>query len=511
MIAHEQRAKSDRPPSPPAGQQRVLGALVVTFGIVLGLMIGSGTLRSYDVWWHLRLGQDIIATDSIALHDGYSHTAPGGYRPPQQWLFEVLQAACYSIGGDASLVWIRMLFGALSLGLLAWLLVRRRTSYLVAVVALVLTASASMPYMTCRPHLAMPLFLLGLVSILQHSARRPGLLWLVPALFAWWANVHASFTVGMAVIGVWAVGEVIGKGDEPISAGIGFRAQRLPTALLVIAGSVAGSLINPVGFGLITYSLDYLPGGQFAYHAKTIQEWMPPDVTALETAATTVLLLGGMLVLLIRWRHVRLFELLLGALMVAMGLKWGRSAMHTCIVMAWLAMPVLSTWLEEVSPTLIGWRPGSRQAAAGVMGVAFAAVMLVSLLSIARPVIAKRALYTNIYPVAAADWIAAHDLPPRMFNPYHWGGYLIHRLYPRYRVFIDGRVDLYGRDVFEDWQTVRYADDGWEDVLRKYGVTWGVLASFYDTVDAVKSSKDWEIIYDDGTAVIFARKDLEWR
>jgi len=510
-MAHGDREQGNQPPATAAAQQRTLGGLVVAFGLVLGIMIGSGTLRSYDVWWHLRLGQDIIATNTIALHDSYSHTAPGAYRPPQQWLFEVLQAACYSIGGDASLVWIRMLFGALSLGLLAWLLVRRRTSYLVAVVAIVLTASASMPYMTCRPHLAMPLFLLGLVSILQHSRRRPGLLWLVPALFAWWANVHASFTVGMAVIGVWAVGEVIGKGDEPLSAGIGFRVNRIPMALLVIAGSIAGSLVNPVGFGLITYSLDYLPGGQFAYHSRTIQEWMPPNVTALETAATSVLLLGGMLALLIRWRHVRLFELLLGALMVAMGLKWGRSAMHTCIVMAWLAMPVLSNWLEEVSPTLIGWRPGSRPAAAGVMGIAFAAVMLVSLLSIARPVIAKRALYTDIYPVAAADWIVAHDLPPEMFNPYHWGGYLIHRLYPRCRLFIDGRVDLYGREVYEDWQTVRYAEDGWEQVLEKYNVQWGILAEFYDTVGAVKSSSDWEIIYDDGTAVIFARSDLEWR
>ena len=145
------------------------------------------------------------------------------------------------------------------------------------------------------------------------------------------------------------------------------------------------------------------------------------------------------------------------------------------------------------------------------MGIAFAAVMLVSLLSIARPVIAKRALYTDIYPVAAADWIVAHDLPPEMFNPYHWGGYLIHRLYPRYRVFIDGRVDLYGREVYEDWQTVRYAEDGWEQVLEKYNVQWGILAEFYDTVGAVKSSSDWEIIYDDGTAVIFARSDLEWR
>lgn len=494
-----------------SAHHRAFAALIVAQGVVLGLMIGSGGLRCYDVWWHLRLGRDIIATNSIALYDGYSHTAPDGYRPPQQWLFEVLQAACYSIGGDASLVWIRMLFGALSLGLLAWLLVRRRTSYLVCVVSLVLTASASMPYMTCRPHLAMPLFLLGLVSILNGSRRRPGLLWLVPALFAWWANVHASFTVGMAVIGAWAVGEVLGRDDTLPPTGIGFRAHRIPVALLVIVGSVAGSLVNPVGFGLITYSLDYLPGGQLAHFSASIQEWMPPDVTALETAAASVLLLGGMLVLVIRRRHVRLFELLLGALMLLMGLKWGRAAMHTCIVMTWLAMPVLSNWLEEVSPTLVGWRPGSRHAAAGVMWVAFAAVMLVSLLSIARPVIAKRTLYTDPYPVAAADWVAAHDLPRSMFNPYHWGGYLIHRLYPRYRVFIDGRVDLYGREVYEDWQTVRYAHDGWEQVLEKYNVQWGILAEFYETVDAVKASDDWEIIYDDGTAVVFARKDLQWR
>src|SRR3989440_12978112 len=35
------------------------------------------------------------------------------------------------------------------------------------------------------------------------------------------------------------------------------------------------------------------------------------------------------------------------------------------------------------------------------------------------------------YPVAAADWLAAHpEVGTRMYNQYGWGGYLANRFYP---------------------------------------------------------------------------------
>ena len=47
------------------------------------------------------------------------------------------------------------------------------------------------------------------------------------------------------------------------------------------------------------------------------------------------------------------------------------------------------------------------------------------------------------YPVAAVDYLRQHPHPKGMFNDYFYGGYLIWRLGPQHKVFIDGRGDLY--------------------------------------------------------------------
>ena len=483
------------------------GAAVVVLGVLLGGLIGSGHVRSYDVWWHLQLGQDILRTREIGLHDDYSHSARGNFRPPQQWLFEVLEAAVHGGGGERGLVWLRMVLAAASLGLLAALLVRRRSSYLIAVVMLVLVASASMPNVTCRPHLVMPLLLLALVSILTGSKRRPWLQWLTPLVFVVWANVHASFMLGLGVVGAWMVYRACGSGDK-IGDGLKWSGRGLAESAGVLVASVAGCMVNPVGVKLLAYSLKYLPGGEYAYAAQAVQEWQAPAIGSLDMAATTLVLVGGALVVLVRWRQVSVFEVLVMGLMLVMGLRWERAAMPAAIVMAWVVAPVLSEWVRGVSPGLMGWRRGSEDEPERVLPVALVVVMLVGVLAISRPVVAKRALNEGLFPVAAADWIESHDLAGNMYNPYQWGGYLIHRLYPRHRVFIDGRVDMYGEEVFRDWLALREATDDWEQIASRYGVKWGLAEADGALTEAVRSSANWQVMYEDRQAVVFARGEV---
>jgi len=484
-----------------------LGAVVVALGVLLGGLIGSGHVRSYDVWWHLQLGQDILRTHEIGLYDDYSHSARGNFRPPQQWLFEVLQAAVYGGVGETGLVWLRMVLAAASLGLLGALLIRRRSAYLAATAMLVLVASASMPNVTCRPHLVMPLLLLALLSILIGSNKRRWLQWLTPLVFVLWANLHASLVLGLGIVGAWMVYRACGGGDK-IGDGLRWSGQGLAEAAGVLVASLAGSMVNPAGVKLLTYSLKYLPGGEYEYAAQAVQEWQAPTLGSFDMAATTLVLVGGALLILLRARQVSVFELLVVGLMVVMGLRWGRAAMPAAIVIAWVVTPVLSEWLRGVSPALLGWSRGSENEPEKLLPPALVIVMLVGVAAISRPVLAKRSLDVNLFPVAATDWIESHDLAGNMYNPYHWGGYLIHRLYPRHRVFIDGRVDMYGEKVFKDWLTLREARDGWEEIASKYGVKWGLAEVDVALTEAVRSSANWQVMYEDPQAVVFVRRDL---
>ncbi len=479
--------------------------LVCLLGLLLGGMIGSGRVRSYDVWWHLQLGRDILRTGQIALYDEYSHTASGHFRPPQQWLFEVGQAVVYTIGQERALVGLRMILAALALGLLAALLIYRKSSYLLTVVGLVLVAAVSMPNLTCRPHLMIPLLLLALLSLLESSARRPWLRWLVPLLFVLWANLHASFTLGLAIVGFWMVDRALGSRPR-LAEGLRFSAAGLLEGGALLLACLAACIINPVRLKLLLYSLDYLPGGAHAWATRVVQEWQAPTLASFDMTATALVLIGGALVVLLRVRRVSLFELLVAGLMVMMGLRWGRAAMPAAIMVAWVALPLLSEWLGQLSPALLGYRFDTGATPHRILPLAAVVIALVGVISISRPVLAKRALNENLFPVVAVEWLETHDLRGNMYNTYHWGGYLIHRLYPRHRVFIDGRVDMYGKEVFKDWLTIRETRTGWERVAESYDVQWGIVEPDVPLATVVQGKGNWAAVYRDAQAIVFVNR-----
>jgi hypothetical protein len=110
-------------------------------------------------------------------------------------------------------------------------------------------------------------------------------------------------------------------------------------------------------------------------------------------------------------------------------------------------------------------------------------------------------------PMAAVSFIAAHQPAAPMLNHYNWGGYFIWRLCPEYRVFIDGRADLYGDAFMDDLATTYYLrGDSWRNPFEKWGIRTVVLPPDAPLVVALRARSDWETIYADSQAVVLTRK-----
>ena len=62
------------------------------------------------------------------------------------------------------------------------------------------------------------------------------------------------------------------------------------------------------------------------------------------------------------------------------------------------------------------------------------------------------------------------DPTGRIFTHDEWGDYLIYRLYPGHKVFVDGRSDFYGDDFEEKYIDVLNVKYGWEKILSGFGV-----------------------------------------
>ena len=95
------------------------------------------------------------------------------------------------------------------------------------------------------------------------------------------------------------------------------------------------------------------------------------------------------------------------------------------------------------------------------------------------------------------------DPSARIFTYDQWGDYLIYRLYPRTKVFVDGRSDFYGDEFEEKCLDVLHVKYDWEKTLDRFGIDTILLPPSAPLAGALKESSRWRVAYDDGVALVF--------
>jgi hypothetical protein len=110
------------------------------------------------------------------------------------------------------------------------------------------------------------------------------------------------------------------------------------------------------------------------------------------------------------------------------------------------------------------------------------------------------------FPAAAVDFLQKENLPGALYNAYGWGGYLIWRLYPAQRVFIDGRADVYGDAFIEDVFLKAYRGGAdWRAPLEQSAVRVVLIEPGAPLAVQLAREREWRKVYEDSQAVIYAR------
>jgi hypothetical protein len=182
----------------------MLGGLLVTgvFWAKHGFNVDT------DFWWHLKVGEDILATHHWPTTDAYSFTAPGQPWMAAEWLGDVLFAWVERIGALRGLdVLLIVMSAAIILALYAFCTLRSGNSKASFAATAVLTV-LSLPVFNFRPQMLGFLFLvLTVIALERFRQGRPGSLWFLPLLFVIWVNAHGSWMIGLFTIFVyWASG-----------------------------------------------------------------------------------------------------------------------------------------------------------------------------------------------------------------------------------------------------------------------------------------------------------------
>jgi tetratricopeptide (TPR) repeat protein len=99
-----------------------------------------------------------------------------------------------------------------------------------------------------------------------------------------------------------------------------------------------------------------------------------------------------------------------------------------------------------------------------------------------------------------------------MYNEIGTGGYLIWRLWPERKVFVDGRLLVYGAEFNEhQYGWIAYGAEGWEGKLAAWDVNYIVLRYGARVSSMLHASPNWTLIYFDDAALIYLRNREENR
>ncbi|MDP2106686.1 MAG: hypothetical protein Q8J76_11885, partial [Desulfobulbaceae bacterium] len=107
----------------------------------------------------------------------------------------------------------------------------------------------------------------------------------------------------------------------------------------------------------------------------------------------------------------------------------------------------------------------------------------------------------------ALHYLAEHPPQGRMFNDYSLGGYLIYALDPPQKVFIDGRADMYGEEIFADYGKISKVEKETDALLAQYRVDWIIYPWDHPLVRYLMAGRDWSEAYRDSLVVILLRKE----
>jgi len=172
----------------------------------------------------------------------------------------------------------------------------------------------------------------------------------------------------------------------------------------------------------------------------------------------------------------------------------------------------LPAWLRQACAGWQGTALRMKRVEERLRGHLLPAIVLVTSLAVAvnggrlfkTPLLAAH-FDQRTFPVAAAEFVASHNIRDHMFSTDRWSGYLVYRLYPQTRLFIDDRHDFYGEAFVKDYLKALGADLGWREVLDKNQITSVLIPPDVPLANVLKESSDWKVVYDDGVAILFLR------
>jgi hypothetical protein len=474
--------------------------------IILLLKSGSLLLADGDTGYHIRTGEFIIRNWTIPTHDIFSYLTPPPKWITHEWLSEVIMAVIYRATGLTGIVIFFGVLLALTHVFLYQSLRSTSNDVLAVIVITALAVATSADHWLARPHVfSLALTLAWYHALNNYQFTHRNTLKYLPVLMLLWVNLHGGFIIGLILLVIYILGNLFSSiAASPSAAEQYWRNAKQLALFTVLCAGVA--CINPHGYEILLFPFKFTSDRALM---DRVAEFLSPNFhKPLPFKYMLMILLATLAVSRVRLDSI---EVGLVVLLTYMSLYSVRYVSLFALIVARPLLRLSEDLLNQMPPSFLqSYRQRALKLAAleAAMSHYLWPAMSVSLtIGLAIAGLIHFEFSTARFPVAAVEFLKRQTIPGNIFNDDEFGDYMIFAAWPQYRVFIDGRSDMYGAEHVTDYLKIADGRPDWETIIQKYDISLVFFDPRSPIAAILRGRRDWNVIYSDEVASIFVRND----
>jgi len=508
-----------------------LFAITGVFGLVI--FVANLEIKDLDLWLHIGVGRYIVQHGfQVPAVDILSCTIAGQPWVNHEWLFQVIVYYIHTLFGPDGLITMQVVLVTFTMVIL-FILGYNRDKQLPMAFALLLVALVYKDRFTIRPDLYSLLFFAIYILVLSFHLDRKRAVWILFIVQVLWSNIHGFFFFGplFALIGLsaeWIKRHVplpyewnkVGRltDDE-------YRRMKVILGVVILA-----CFVNPLGYAGAWYPIRILfeiSGESKIFFSKIVELQRPITRDTLFSLEPypfyRLLLIMSALSFFFNRRKIDIGGLLFWLVFLYFSLVAVRNLIFFGFA-AYLVFVtnVLSLRLKDIVPMRF-----TDPKFLHVMEIGLKVFIILWIMQYGSAIslngyfdfdkYERKSEFGGVsqrnFPNKAVDFMVANNVRGNFYNDFNSGAYLVGRMHPNIKVFIDGRTEVYGPKFFHRYLDIWDGDspEEFQKVLDEFNMTGALL----DTVNSQVPPKilnymykhqDWAPVYFNYDGLIFLKR-----
>ena len=498
--------------------------------LAVAIVMSLKSLTEPDTWWQLRTGEWIMQHGQVPTKDIFSYTMKGATWINVKWLSEVILYFFQVIGGPEFvlmlqaivivliLVVLKKVYNALYTG------VYEKTPVSISPVLIfvvLLTLICISFRLNGRPEMFSHLFtVIYILILLKNRLNRSNLIYTIIPLQILWTNLHEGYGIGIVILIIFNVASF---------AEFSFLNYFLKKELrfdwrlaLITLSSILAMAVHPYGFSMITHPIEIYRQLNVNKYTTELVSFSDSHYWTFQAYLNVILFSISILCLFINYNKGRESRFLqftkyfgwgYPALLVAffvLSLTANRNIPFSVII----CCPILSLGIDNI----IGVYRSRKQL--------YLITITCSVLLYITVVSNKFYSLTNSHstyglqvdalynPSGAANFIKENNIAGCCFSDYLTSSYLLWKLRPDFKTFIDLRdLDVFPVSFFDRFANIVNNSSAFEKADSQYHFDYILLyrSQFQPLHNYLLHSKNYELVFADPVAAVYVKQEERFK